>query len=237
MHPDLEKLLDLQSKDLTLLEADTAIAELLALEAALDERLARADREAQAAARSLAETVTRREEVQKRLETFRAQQQKRQGRLDVVRNQREATAVMAEIDLGKQVLQREEAEYARLGDEVARLEARCAETERALAEGRAAQEEEREAIAARHREAAVVRNAALEAREQSAAQLERALRTRYDRLRSARNRTAVAPLTGFACSLCYTAVPVSRRAHIKGGLLIDGCEVCGVILYQPDASA
>ncbi|MCU0621409.1 MAG: hypothetical protein MUC69_07905 [Gemmatimonadales bacterium] len=90
-------------------------------------------------------------------------------------------------------------------------------------------------MAERQRDAAAVRATALEAREQSATQLDRGLRTRYDRLRNARNRAALAPLTGYACSFCFTAVPVSRRAHIKGGLLIDGCEVCGVILYQLDS--
>ena len=59
MHPDLEKLLDLQSKDLALLEADMVVAELMALESALDERLARAERDAQSAARALADSAVR----------------------------------------------------------------------------------------------------------------------------------------------------------------------------------
>ena len=45
MHPDLEKLLDLQSKDLALKAVDTALAEVLDAETALDDRLKRAERE------------------------------------------------------------------------------------------------------------------------------------------------------------------------------------------------
>jgi predicted nucleic acid-binding Zn-ribbon protein len=236
MHPDLEKLLDLQAKDLALLEADTTIAELLAQESALDERLARAERDAHAAERALADMAVRRDEVAKRLEQFRAQQQKRQQRLDVVRNQKEANAVTAEIDLGRQVVQREEGEWLRLGEEAQRLEARVAEATRLLEEARAGQEAERADIAARRAAAVAERNAALDVREKSAAQVERALRTRYDRLRVKKSAPQVVPLVGFACSVCYSAIPVSRRGEIRAGLLVDGCEACGVILYAPEAA-
>jgi predicted nucleic acid-binding Zn-ribbon protein len=235
MHPDLERLLDLQAKDLALLEADTAVAEIMAQEAALDERLAKAEREAQAAGRALADMTARRDEAGRRLEQFRGQQQKRQQRLDVVRNQREANAVTAEIDLGRQVVQREEAEFQHLAEEVQRLDARRAETERLLEEARDRQQGERDEIAARRAEAVEVRNAAFEVREESAARLERSLRTRYDRLRKAKNAPPVVPLVGFACSACFTSIPVSRRGEIKAGVLVEGCETCGVILYAPES--
>ena len=45
MHPDLEKLLDLQSKDLALKAVDTALAEVLEAETALDDRLKRLEKE------------------------------------------------------------------------------------------------------------------------------------------------------------------------------------------------
>jgi predicted nucleic acid-binding Zn-ribbon protein len=237
MQADLERLLDLQAKDLALLEADTTVAELLAAEEALDERLRRAARDAETAARQLADGAARRDEVGRRVETFRGQQEKRQQRLDGIRNQREANAVMAELDLGRQVLQREEQEWLRLEDEVKRLEQRRLEAETAAAAAEAAQEAERAALRERMAEAVTVRNAALGAREESAAQVDRALRTRYDRLRRARDaKLPVAPLTGFACSVCFTSVPVSRRAAIRGGSLVEGCETCGVILYAPEKS-
>jgi predicted nucleic acid-binding Zn-ribbon protein len=236
MHPDLERLLDLQAKDLALLEADTTVAEIMALEAALDERLARVERDAQAAGRALADMTARRDEVARRLEQFRGQQQKRQQRLDVVRNQREANAVTAEIDLGRQVVQREEQEFQRLGEEVQRLEARRAEAEQVLEEAGSRQQAERDELAGRRDEAIAVRNAALEVREASAAHLERALRTRYDRLRKAKSAPPVVPLVGYACSACFSAIPVSRRGEIRAGLLVEGCEACGVILYAPETT-
>ena len=38
---------------------------------------------------------------------------------------------------------------------------------------------------------------------------------------------------------CHTSVPLNRRSQIRSGAVIDGCEVCGAILYppEPDGSA
>ena len=74
---------------------------------------------------------------------------------------------------------------------------------------------------------------AFAARSESAARLDRPLRTRYDRLHNSKSSNALVPLSGFSCSVCFTAVPISRRAHIRDRLLLDGCEVCGAILYLP----
>ena len=140
------------------------------------------------------------------------------------------------VSPGLQVVVREEAEWLRLGEEVQRLETRLADATRVLDEARAGQASERADIAERRNAAVAQRNAALEVREASAAQVERALRARYDRLRSKKSAPPVVPLVGFACSACYSAIPVSRRGEIRAGLLVDGCEACGVILYAPEAA-
>ena len=122
MHPDLVKLLDLQAKDLALTDAESQLAEVQAAEAALDERLRRTQRDAAQARQAADEAAARREALAKRIETYRTQQTKRQLRLDGVRNAREATAVMAELDLAKQVLTREEGEWVRSADEAQKAE-------------------------------------------------------------------------------------------------------------------
>jgi hypothetical protein len=57
---------------------------------------------------------------------------------------------------------------------------------------------------------------------------------RYDRLRRARAASVVVPLSGDACGACFTAVPRNRRSQIRAGVLLEGCEACGVILYSVD---
>jgi predicted nucleic acid-binding Zn-ribbon protein len=232
MHPDLEKLLDLQSKDLALKAVDMALADVLAAETALDDRLERAGHEVETTTRSAAETATRRDELMRRVEEHKVQQQRRQQRLDQVRNMKEANAVTAEIDLGRQVLAREEAEWLQVAEELGRLDTkqaaprRCWRTRERRRKGATALDARRAALQAE-------RGEALAARNESAGKLDRPLRTRYDRLHNSKSSNALVPLSGFSCSVCFTAVPISRRAHIKDRLLLDGCEVCGAILYLP----
>lgn len=233
MHPDLEKLLDLQSKDMALKAVDAALADVLTAETALDERLKKAEREVESTTRAASEAATRRDELMRRVEEYKLQQQRRQQRLDQVKNMKEANAVTAEIDLGRQVLAREEAEWLQVAEELGRLDTRQAAAEQVLAEARAAQETERGALGARRSELQAERGVAFAARSESAAQLDRPLRTRYDRLHNSKASNALVPLSGFSCSVCFTAVPISRRAHIRDRLLIEGCEVCGAILYLP----
>ena len=233
MHPDLEKLLDLQSKDLALKAVDTALAEVLEAELTLDDRLKRAEREVETTTRAAAETAARRDELMQRVEEYKLQQQRRQQRLDQVKNMKEANAVTAEIDLGRQVLAHEEGEWLRVAEELGRLDSRQAAAEQVLAEARAAQESERGALSARRAQLQAERGVAFAARSESAARLDRPLRTRYDRLHNSKSSNALVPLSGFSCSVCFTAVPISRRAHIRDRLLIEGCEVCGAILYLP----
>lgn len=234
MHPDLVKLLDVKVKDESLAAADAAVAEVVAAAAALDARLDRVRRERDKLQAALADHARRRDELFHRVEAHRTQQDKRQQRLAQVKNVKEATAVTAEIDLGRQVLAREEGDWMAQAEEVTRLEGQLAAAANAVAEAEAGQAGEREQLATRRDDADGVRTTAWAAREASAAQLEKPLRTRYERLRSSRSGNAVIALSGFACSACFTLVPVSRRGQIKGGLLIEGCEVCGVILYQPE---
>ena len=72
------------------------------------------------------------------------------------------------------------------------------------------------------------------ARSASAAQVERGLLLRYDRLWSSRSTTVVVALRGDACGACFTAIPRNRRSQIRAGTHIDGCEACGVILYPAE---
>ena len=66
------------------------------------------------------------------------------------------------------------------------------------------------------------------------ASAERPLRIRYDRLRRARSAAVVVPLNGDTCGACFTAIPKNRRSQIRAGVLLEGCEACGVILYSAE---
>jgi predicted nucleic acid-binding Zn-ribbon protein len=234
MHPDLNKLLDLQAADGAIAELDARKTALDADLAALDAELRRA-RDARDAARRAAEEAARqRDEQEAKIDNFRQAQERRKQRLEFVRNAKEAATLMAEMDLARQVLAKEEAEWLRAADGVGGVETRAEEEERRYGEFEVGQTARREELAARQRELATERALRLSEREEKAGLLERSLRLRYDRLRRARATSVVVPLSGDACGACFTAVPRNRRSQIRAGVLLEGCEVCGVILYSAD---
>ena len=234
MHPDVSKLLDLQETDTRIAELDARCAALDVELAALDAALRRGAEARDSARRAADEAARRRDEQERKIESFRQQQERRKQRLEFVRNPKEAATLMAEMDLGRQVLAKEESEWVRAADGVGSVEAKAAEEARQYEEFATGQAAQREQIAAQRRELDAERAARLEEREAKAEVIERPLRVRYDRLRRARSAAVVVPLNGDACGACFTAIPRNRRSQIRAGVLLEGCEACGVILYSAE---
>ncbi|HET7042149.1 MAG TPA: C4-type zinc ribbon domain-containing protein [Gemmatimonadales bacterium] len=231
MHPELTKLLDLQEKDLTLLEIDVRLAEVAMEEGNLDATVEKAGEGARQARKQAADAARRRDEYEQRIATLKQQHEKRQQRLEFVRNPKEASTLMAELDLARGVLVREEGEWVKLADQVKSAELRAAQVEAEVGLVREGQSEMRTSLAARRSEIEHERAAAQAARDASAKQVDKALRTKYERLRTPKRARVLVSLNGATCGACNTAIPMSRRAAIKAGTVIDACETCGAILY------
>jgi predicted nucleic acid-binding Zn-ribbon protein len=232
MHPDLHKLLDLQAKDAALADVDARLAALDAELEVLDGDRRRAQDAADQARRAAEEGARRRDELESKIESYRSLQERRRQRLEFVRNPKEASTLMAEMDLARSVIAKEESDWVRSADTVTALEAKAGDELKQLEQVDAEQRPKREELAARRGEIEADRERLQAEREASASRLDRALRTRYDRLRRARATAAVVvPLNGDACGACFTAVPRNRRSQIRAGTILDGCEACGVILY------
>src|SRR5438093_12133526 len=101
MHADLVKLLDLQTKDAVLTEADQRLLALDQETSALDQVLQRARDSVEVARRALADGERRRDELETKIESYRTLQDRRSQRLEHVRNPKEASTLMAELDLGR----------------------------------------------------------------------------------------------------------------------------------------
>ncbi|MEP6571950.1 MAG: hypothetical protein ABJD11_04615 [Gemmatimonadota bacterium] len=234
MHDDLVKLLDLQEKDLTLLAVDarlqSVLGELEAIEAAVrkaEDTAARATQAAQDAAR-------RRDELEAKIDSYRKMQERRRTRLETVRGVKEIAAATAEMDLSRSVLAKEETDWVRSADAVAQLEKDAGVAQKNLAELHSAQQPARDEIGGRRDALEKERRSALKLRDAAAGGVGKPLRSRYERLRSARSSTVVVALNGTACGACFTTVPLNRRSQIRSGTLIDWCEACGVILYATE---
>src|SRR5437660_1560771 len=91
--------------------------------------------------------IDRRDELEGKIANYRSMQEQRRQRLEWVRGAKEASTLMAELDLARSVLAKEEAEFMRSGDAVTEAERKAAEAEKALQEVRAQQAPLRETLA------------------------------------------------------------------------------------------
>jgi predicted nucleic acid-binding Zn-ribbon protein len=234
MHADLVKLLDLQAKDTAVVEVERRLEGLREETGVLDQALERAREAMEAARRAAADAARRRDELEAKIESYRVLQERRQQRLEHVRNPKEASTLMAELDLARSVVAKEENDWVRSSDAVTQAQFKAAEEERNVATVVEGQAPERQRLEVRRAELEAELAEAKRLREESASQLDRPLRVRYDRLRKSRSGDVIVPLVGGACGACHTSVPLNRRSQIRAGSVLDGCEVCGAILYPSE---
>jgi predicted nucleic acid-binding Zn-ribbon protein len=236
MHADLVNLLDLQAKDSAVAEVERRLEALREETVVLDQALDRAREVLETALRAAADAARRRDELEAKIESYRVLQDRRQQRLEHVRNPKEASTLMAELDLARSVVAKEENDWVRSSDAVTQAQFKAAEEERNVAVAAEGQTAERDRLAVRRTELEAELAAAHREREGSASQLDRPLRVRYDRLRKARSGNVIVPLLGGSCGSCHTSIPLNRRSQIRSGSILDGCEVCGAILYPPESA-
>jgi chromosome segregation ATPase len=133
VHPELEALLALQAQDQEVTRRQQGLDALEPEARRLDEQLAVAERALQTARRSIDDALRRRDELEGKIASYRTMQEQRRQRLEWVRGAKEASTLMAELDLARSVLAKEEAEFMRSGDAVHEAERKAAEAEKALA--------------------------------------------------------------------------------------------------------
>ena len=232
MHPELESLLVLQDRDVAVAQCDARLAALAPEVLLLDERLATAERALAQARAAIQTALGRKGDLEGKIASYRTMQEQRRQKLEWVRGAKEASTLMAELDLARSVLAKEEAEFMRSGDAVGEAERKAAEAERALEQVREAQAAEREAIAGRRDAIVAERERAVKDREAAARAVNGGMLARYERIRRGKAPLALFALHGGSCGNCFTAVPTQRRALIQRGATIEACEACGVLLYS-----
>jgi hypothetical protein len=224
VHPELESLLALQDKDLAVTACDAQLAQLEPEGQLLDQQLAAAERVLAQARAAIQAALNRKSDLEGKIASYRTMQEQRRQRLEWVRGAKEASTLMAELDLARSVLAKEEAEFMRSGDAVGEAERRAAEAEKAL----------QEALAGRRDAIAAERERAVAGREEAARAVAAAMLQRYERIRRGKAPLAVFALHGGSCGNCFTAVPTQRKALIQRGATIESCEACGVLLYAKE---
>jgi hypothetical protein len=228
-------LLNLQEHDRAVMDAEGEVKALDPELGELDAVLMKAEGDLTAAQKGIDDAGTRRVELEGKIETYKSMQEKRRQRLEWVKGAKEASTLMAELDLARGVLAKEEAEWVRSADKVQEAERKAAEMEKALEDlksGQAARREEIDALKAARLDAL---KEAKTARAAAAAGVDKSLLARYDRIRRGKAPFAVYQLHGDACGHCFTAIPLHRRQDIQHLQQVGTCEACGVLIYHASA--
>ena len=234
MHPDLDGLLTLQAKDQEVTKSEQALAALEPDVRRLDEQLAVAQRALDGARRAIDDAKRRKDELEGKIAGYKSMQEQRRQKLEWVRGAKEASTLMAELDLTRTVLAKEEAEFMRSGDAVHEAERKAAEAEKALQVVRDGQVSERDALAEKREAVLAELRRAQEVRVEATRSVNGTLLSRYERIRRGKAPLALYALHGDACGHCFTAVPTQRRVLIQRGASIETCEACGVLLYSAE---
>src|SRR6476619_7915128 len=175
MHADLVKLLDLQAKDGVVSEVERRLEALRGEFTTLDQALDQARAGLEAARRMVVDAGRRRDELEAKIESYRLLQDRRRLRLEHVRNPKEASTLMAELDLARSVVAKEENDWIRSAETVTQLEQNASEEERNVALVEEGQGPEREKLQSRVAELQAELAAANADREETAGRLDRQL--------------------------------------------------------------
>lgn len=235
MHPDLEALLELQEKDKDVLAVEEELKALEPPIESLDGALSEFEAKSQSARATLDDLGNRRQELESKIESYQVMQERRRQKLDWVRGAKEASVLMAEIDLARTVLAQEEAEWLRSADKMQEAEQRTEEAEKRVTELKAQQEPPRAEIESKRAECNARLAVAMAERENLATSVAKPLLQRYERIRKGRARLALYPIHGDACGHCYTAVPLNVRQQMQQNEFLSDCEACGVMIYYDSA--
>ncbi len=232
MHADLQALLHLQEKDKVVMDIEAEIQalepELEALDTEIEEAMAQLD----AVQTRADEADKRRQDLEAKIEGYRLMQERRRQRLEWVRGAKEASTLMAELDLARTVLAKEEAEWVRSADRVQEARELVSEQDARVVEVKEAQAPKREELAAKLAECDERLGVAKADREETAKGVDASLQDKYERIRQGRAPLALYALRSGACGHCFTSVPLHRRQKLQTGETVEACEACGVLLYN-----
>lgn len=234
MQVDLAVLLNLQEKDRAVTMVEEQLNALKPELEVLDTALAQAEEQLARAQKNAGDAEVRRAELEERIESYRVMQERRRQKLEWVRGAKEAATIMAELDLARGVLAKEEAEWIRSADKVQEAEHTLADMQRQVQEIEQQQEPTRRELAARTGELEAGLAAAMRERDEAAKQVAPDLLGLYHKILRGRAPQALYPLRGGACGHCFTSVPLHRRQQIEAGHAVEPCEACGVLVYNAD---
>ena len=192
------------------------------------------------------------EQVREKLEQLRKQQAKldhglnnKRERLRIFmekaekqKNTRNEADTQSEVDFIRRAVEAEEVEANSVNDQVRRHDMRLEELQKSAAKTAEDLRPQIEEIETEQAAVADQLKVLQDKRANAAGHMDKNSVRLYDRVRSGKRRTALAPLTPQgACGNCYNVLPLQEQSEIRTGTVLKRCEGCGIILYPAPEAA
>ena len=232
MHDLHAALIALQEIDAEIDRAEAVVASFAPKLQELNQPIEAAERDMETAGAKLDDL---RAQVQ-RLETNAQQKRERlqsyEDRLAKARTSREEAALRAEIDLVRKALEADQVDIKQISEQATRADLKLDDIMRNADKLRVDTAPQRDELLLARSQAEEMVRQLRDRRENQAIRLDPQSRRLYERLRSGRSRTVLAPLTAEgACGACFNILPVQEQAVVRQAKALHRCEACGVILY------
>jgi len=236
MNEPYASLLQLQELDLEIAKAE---ANVELFKPRLDELRAPSS----ALERELSQTRTKLDELRaqaKKLEQGAENKREKlrmfEERVSKSRSIRDEAATRTEMDLIRRAVEAEVAEGQDTNDQVRRHDMRVDELEKSLGKVRDDIRPQEEQIESERTEAEQQLRILQDKRKNHVLHMDKNAVRLYERVRSGKRKTPLAPLTADgACGSCYNVLPMQEQSEIRQSGILMRCEACGVILYPLDA--
>ena len=231
MENQIELLVDLQTVDQQLRERTEAIEALRRQVAELESELDEQRKTLAACRAERAEIEARRRDLESTLSDEESKMKDRRMRLNRIRNEKEASAVRREIELGKEGSQKLEEDLMACFETLDAVSAREAELQGTLDALEARRREQQERVDA---EIVALSSSVAEARrrrEGLAANIDDALRRQYETIFERKRGSAVVEVRAGTCQGCHMRVAPQLFNEIQRNQRVIVCPNCHRILY------
>jgi uncharacterized protein len=232
MHDLHAALMALQELDGEIDRAETEIAQFAPRIEQLDGPVQAVEREVETARAKVDELRAQVQKLEANAEQKRERMKQYQDRLAKQMSTQKNASLRAELDLVRKALDADLADMKQLSEQATRTDLKLDDLRRQADKIRSEVAPQRDELLFARLEAEEKLALLRERRENQAVRLDQKSRRLYERLRSGRTRTVLAPLTAEgACGNCFNVLPVQEQALVRQAAALHRCEACGVILY------
>lgn len=225
-------LLQLQELDQEISHADARVVEFAPRLAELRAPVTALAQEVERAARRLDELRAQASKLEQGAERKRDTLRMYQERVEKARSMRDEAASRTEMDMIRRAVEAEVAELDDTNDQVRRQDMQLDDLQKALSKAKDEIAPKVQEIEAERAESEHSLKVLQDKRANQALHMDKAAVRLYERVRSGKRKTALAPLTADgACGVCYNVLPMQEQSEIRMGRALRRCEACGVILY------